>query len=64
MPEHARGLTEPDVRLGADIDEQCHRDPERVAEPGQRGQVRVGPALLQRDEHALADPGAGRELVQ
>jgi glucokinase len=65
-PEHARGIgaADPDGRLAAHVDEQRHGDAERVADPRQRGQVRVGPALLERDEHALAHPGARGELIQ
>jgi glucokinase len=65
-PEHARGIraADPDGRFPAQVDQQGHRDAERVADARQRGQVRIGPALLERDEHALADPGARGQLIQ
>jgi hypothetical protein len=55
---------DPDGWLAAHVDELCDGNPERVADAGQGGQVRVRAPLLERDEHALADPGARGELVQ
>ncbi len=65
-PEHARGVrvADPYGRFPAHVDEQGHRDAERVADARQRGQVRVGPPLLERDEHALAHPRARGQLIQ
>jgi len=65
-PQHARGVraADPDGRLAADVDEQRDGNAERVADPGQRGQVRVGAPLLERDQDALAHAGASGELVQ
>jgi glucokinase len=65
-PEHARGIraADPHGRFSAHVDEQGHRDAERVADARQRGQVRVGPPLLERDEHALAYPRARGQLIQ
>jgi len=65
-PQDARGVraADPDGRLTAHVDEQRDGNAERVADPGQRGQVGVGAALFERHEHALADPGARGELVQ
>jgi hypothetical protein len=65
-PEHARYVraADPDGRLTAHVDEQRDRHTERVADPGQRSQVRVGASLFQRDQDALAHPGARGELVQ
>jgi hypothetical protein len=65
-PQDARGVrtADPDGRLAAHVDELRDGYAERVADPGQGGQVRVGAPLFERDEHALADPGARRELVQ
>ena len=65
-PEHARGIrvADPYGRFPAHVDEQGHRDAERVADARQRGQVRVRPALLERDEHALAYPRARGQLIQ
>jgi hypothetical protein len=65
-PQHARGVraADPDGRLAAHLDELRDGYAERVADPGQGGQVRVGAALLERDEHTLADPGTRGELVQ
>jgi hypothetical protein len=65
-PQHARGVraADPHGRLAAHVDEQRDRYAERVADPGQRGQVRVGAALFERDQDALAHPGARGELVQ
>ncbi len=66
VPEHARGVrvADPYSRFPARVDEQGHRDAERVADARQRGEVRIGPPLLQRDEHALAYPGARGQLIQ
>jgi glucokinase len=65
-PQHARGIraADPHGRLAAHVDELGHRDAERVADARQRGQVRIGPALLERDEHALAHRGPRGELIQ
>jgi hypothetical protein len=65
-PEHPQGIgvADPDGRLAAHIDQRGDRNAERVADPGQGSQVRVGAPLLQRDEHALAHPGARGELVE
>ncbi len=65
-PEHARGVraADPDGRLAAHVDQLRHRDPEGVADSRQRGQVRIGPSLLDRHKHALADAGTGGQLVQ
>jgi glucokinase len=65
-PEHARGIrvADPHGRFPADVDEQGHRDAERVADARQRGQVRIGPPLLERDEHTLAYPGTRGQLIQ
>jgi hypothetical protein len=65
-PQDARGVRigDPDGRLAAHVDEQRDGNAERVADPGQRGQVRVGAPLFERDEHALADPGPCGELIQ
>jgi hypothetical protein len=65
-PQDARGVraADPDGRSAAHVDEQRDGNAERVADPGQRGQVRVGAPLLERDQYALAHPGAGGELVQ
>jgi hypothetical protein len=50
--------------LAAHVDQPGDRYTERVADPGQRGQIGVRAALLQRDEDALAHPRTRRELVQ
>jgi hypothetical protein len=65
-PQDARGVraADPDGRPAAHVDKQRNGNPERVADPGQGGQVRVGAPLLERDQHALAHPGARGELVQ
>jgi predicted NBD/HSP70 family sugar kinase len=65
-PEHARGIrvADPHGRFPAHVDEQGHRDAERVADARQRGQIRIGPPLLEGDEHALADPRARGQLIQ
>jgi hypothetical protein len=65
-PQDARGVraADPDGRLAAEVDELRHGNAERVADTGQRGQVRVGAPLFERDQHALAHPGARGELVQ
>jgi hypothetical protein len=65
-PQDARGVraADPDGWLAAHVDEQRDRNAERVADPGQRGQVRVGAPLLERDQDALADSGARGELIQ
>jgi len=65
-PEHAGGVraADPDRGLAADVDEQRHGDAEGIADPGQRGQIRVGPPLLEGDEHALAHAGARGQLVE
>jgi hypothetical protein len=55
---------DPDGWLAAHVDEQRDRNAERVADPGQGAEVRVGTALLQRHQDALAHPGARGELVQ
>jgi hypothetical protein len=43
VPQDARGVraADPDGRLAAHLDQQRDRNAERVADPGQRGQVRV-----------------------
>jgi glucokinase len=66
VPQDARGVraADPDGRLTAHVDELRDGNAERVADPGQRGQVRVRAPLLQCHEHALADPGPRGELVQ
>jgi hypothetical protein len=51
-------------RLAAHIDQPGDGHAERVADPGERGQVRVRASPLQRDEDALAHPGTRRQLVQ
>jgi hypothetical protein len=65
-PQHARGVraADPDGRLAAEVDELRDGNAERIADAGQRGQVRVGAPLFERDQHALAHPGAHRELIQ
>ncbi len=65
-PEHARRVrvADPDDRLAAHVDKLRHGNAERIADARQRGQVRVGPPLLERDEHPLAHPGARGELIQ
>jgi glucokinase len=65
-PEHARGVraADPDHRLAAHVDKLRHGNAEGIADARQRGQVRVGPPLLERDQHALAHPGARGELIQ
>jgi len=65
-PQDARGVgaADPDGRLAAEVDELRDGDAERVADPGQRGQVRVRAPLFERDQHALAHSGARGELVQ
>jgi glucokinase len=65
-PEHARRVRAADFDdwLAAHIDELRHGNAEGIADARQRGQVGVGPALLERDEHALAHPGARGELIQ
>jgi glucokinase len=65
-PQETRGVraADPDGRLAAHVDELRDGNTERVTDPGQGGQVRVGAPLLERDEHALADPRARGELVQ
>jgi hypothetical protein len=65
-PQDARGVraADPDGRLAAHVDELRDGHAERVADPGQGGQVRVGAPLFERDEHALADPGTRGKLVQ
>jgi len=65
-PQHARGIraADPYGRLAAHVDEQRDGNAERVADPGQRGQVRVGASLFERDQDTLAHPGARGELVQ
>lgn len=60
----ASGLLIRTGRLAAHVDELRDGNAERVADPGQRGQVGVGAALFERDQHPLADPGARGELVQ
>jgi drug/metabolite transporter (DMT)-like permease len=57
-------VADPDGRLAAHVDQLRDGNPERVAEAGQGGQVRVRAPLFDRDEHALADSGARGELVQ
>jgi hypothetical protein len=66
VPQDARGVraADPDGRLAAQVDELRDGNAERVADPGQGGQVRVGAPLFERDKHALADPGARGELIQ
>jgi hypothetical protein len=56
-------VADPDGRLAADVDEQGDGNAERVGDPDQGGEVRVGPSLLERDQHALAYPGPRAELV-
>jgi len=65
-PEHAGGAraADPDGRLTAHVDKQRDGNTERVADPCQRGQVRVGAPLFKGDQDALTHPGARRELVQ
>jgi len=65
-PQHARGVrvADPDGRLAAEVDELGDGNAERVADPGQRSQVRVGASLFERHQHALAHSGACGELVQ
>jgi hypothetical protein len=65
-PEDPRGIgaADPDGRLASHIDQNGDRNAERVADPGQGSQVRVGAPLLQRDEYALAHPRARREVVE
>jgi hypothetical protein len=65
-PQHPGGVraADPDGRLAAHVDQLGDGHAERVADPGQRGQVGVGAPLLQRHQHALADPRTRRELVQ
>jgi len=65
-PQDAGGVwaADPDGRLAAEVDELRDGHAERVADPGQRGQVRVGAPLFERDQYALAHPGARGELVQ
>jgi hypothetical protein len=65
-PQDARGVraADPDGRLSAHVDKLRDGYAERVADPGQGGQVRVGASLFERDEHTLADPRARGELVQ
>jgi glucokinase len=57
-PEHARRVraADPDGRLTAHVDKLRHGNAEGVADARERGQVRVGPPLLERHEHALAHP--------
>jgi hypothetical protein len=64
VPHHARHVADADSVFVADIDQLGHWHAERVAELGQRRQVRVRAALLKCDEHALAYPGPGGQLVQ
>jgi hypothetical protein len=64
VPEHTRYVADAHARRGADVDEQRGRHPECVAEPGQRGEIRVRPALLERHEHALAHTRTSGELIQ
>src|SRR5580692_6015979 len=65
-PEHPGGVraADPDRRLTADVDQQRHWDAEGIADPGQRGQIRVGPPLLECDHDALAHTGARGQLVE
>jgi glucokinase len=65
-PEHPRGIRVADShgRLAAHLNEQGDRDAERIADARQRGQIRIGPPLLERDQHSLTDPGAGGQLIQ
>jgi glucokinase len=65
-PEHARRIRAADLddRFATHVDKQRHGDTERIADARQRRQVRVGPPLLERDEHALAHPRARGKLVQ
>jgi hypothetical protein len=63
VPEDA-ALGDPDRRVLTGVDQAGDRDAERVADPRQRGEVRVGAALFQRHEDPFADPGARGELVQ
>jgi len=65
-PQHARGVrvADPDGRLAAEVDELGDGNAERVADPGQRRQVRVGTPLLESDKHALAHPGPRGQLVK
>jgi hypothetical protein len=58
------GAADPDAGLAAHVNEQGDGNTECVGDPGQGGEVRVGPALLERDQHALADPGSRGELIQ
>jgi len=64
LPQHAGGIADANGGRGADIDEQRGRYPEGVAEPGQRGEVRIRPALLECHEHTLAHAGPRGELVE
>jgi hypothetical protein len=64
MPHHARYVADADSRFLADIDQLGHWHAERIAEFGQRRQVRVRAALLKCDEHALAHAGPGGQLIQ
>jgi len=65
-PQHTRGVraADPHGRLAAHVDEQRDGNTERVADPRQRGQVRVGTPLFERDQDTLAHPGACGKLVQ
>jgi len=63
VPEDA-ALGDPHRWFLAGLDQAGDRDAERVADARQRGEVRVGAALLQRHEDPFADPGARGEMVQ
>jgi hypothetical protein len=66
VPQHTGGVraADPDGWLAAHVDEQRDRHAERVADPGQGTEVRVGAALLERHQDALGHPRARGELVQ
>jgi hypothetical protein len=64
VPQVTRRGGDPHRGLAAHLDKLGHRHAERVAEPGQRGQVRIRAALLERDQHPLADARTPGQLIQ